>query len=103
MEGQKTHNGNSNPNSTTKPLLGCMVVAHDIHKQGFSKWLLAHRGHGVHLGSYDRSADGGNIAKDMGGCPFPRLQSFFRFEKLYPHKTSLKKKVLARIRTMSHA
>ena len=79
-----------------------MLVAHDIDKQGFSKWLLAIVGHGEHLVNHERLTDGGNSAEDMKGCPFPRLRRFFHFRKLGPHKTSPKEKVPTGVRTVTH-
>ena len=47
-----------------------MLLAHDIDKQRFSKWLLAIGGHGAHLVNHERLTDGGNSAEDVPflGC-----------------------------------
>ena len=98
-----SNNDKSNSNSTTKPLLRCMLVAHDIDKQVFSISLLAIGEHGAHLVIHDRLIDGGNSAKDMGEVPLFGCEVFSIFKSSVHTKTGPKKKVRAGVRTVTDA
>ena len=60
---------------TAKPLLRCILLAHDIHKQGFSKCLLAIGGHGVHSGGHGTPTAGGSSAAEQ---PLSSAAEFFK-------------------------
>ena len=76
---------------TAKPLLRCMLLAHDIDQQGFSKCLLAVGGHGAHSVGHGRLTAGGSSAAEV---PFLGREVFAIFKGLVRTKQVLRKRSL---------